>query len=87
MVKRRDIEAREVKDLELARIGEELFQVRGVFRAGRDLHHIGRTIAGGKLHHAQAIAMRIETHGLGVDGHDRAERNQFGASLGSCERR
>ena len=34
---------------------------------GRNLHDIGRAVAGRKLHHAEPVAPRIETHRLGVD--------------------
>ena len=32
-------------------------------------------VAGGELHQAQPVAMRVEAHGLGVDRDDRAERS------------
>src|SRR3974377_2338403 len=37
--------------------------------ASRNLHHIGRAVAGRDLHDAQAAATMVEPHGLGVDRH------------------
>ncbi|GBQ80381.1 hypothetical protein AA0311_2336 [Asaia bogorensis NBRC 16594] len=31
---------------------------------------MGFAIAGGKLHEAQTVAMRVEAHGFGIDGDD-----------------
>ena len=41
----------------------------------RHLHQMGIAVAGRELDQAKPVAMRVETHGLGVDGHDRAERD------------
>src|SRR3972149_10909004 len=38
-------------------------------RAGRNLDHVGRAIAGGELHHARPVAARIDPHRLRVDRH------------------
>ncbi len=36
--------------------------------AAADLHQIGVAVAGGELHQAEAVALRIEAERLGVDG-------------------
>src|SRR5262249_24099261 len=46
-------------------------QVRRGSDLAADLHHVGRAVAGRKLHHAQPVAHRLEPHGFGVD-RDRA---------------
>ena len=55
-----EIEAGEVKDFQKPCVGEQPLEVRRVRRARRDLHDIGRTVAGRQLHHAQPIAGEIE---------------------------
>ena len=34
---------------------------------GRNLHDVGRAVAGRKLHHAEPVAPRVEAHRFGVD--------------------
>src|ERR1700730_3763 len=67
MVKRRDIETREVEDLQARRIGDQALEVGSVGRIGGNLHDVGAAVARRKLYDAQPIAMRIEPHGFGVD--------------------
>ena len=46
--------------------------------SGRDeLHQVGVAVAGGELHQAEPVAMRVEAHGLGIDRDDRAQRQAF----------
>jgi hypothetical protein len=50
----------------------------GLFRAAeRDLDQMADAIAGRQLHQAEPVAMGIETHGFGVDGHRGAEIEAF----------
>src|SRR6185295_11085573 len=58
----------EVENLQDRCVAKQLLEIGSIRRARRDLHHIGRPIAGRELHHAQPVAARIETHGFGVDG-------------------
>ena len=37
-------------------------------------------VAGGELHQAQAVAMRVEPHRLGIDRYDGAELESSGRS-------
>ncbi len=38
-----------------------------------ELHQMRVAVAGGELHQAEPVAMRIEAHRLGIDRDDRAE--------------
>ena len=58
LVEHRDIEAREVEDLEFRGIGEQPLEVRRAADLAADLHHVGRAVAGRELHHAEPVAMR-----------------------------
>jgi hypothetical protein len=58
-----------VEDLGHARIGEKPGEIGRGIGIGRNLHDIGAAVARRQLHHAQPVAVRIETHGLGVDRH------------------
>ena len=56
-----------MENLEQRFVGQQFLQVRRGGLPGRDLHDVRRAVAGRKLHHAQPVAMRVETHGLGID--------------------
>ena len=64
-----DMNSREMKNLGDLRIAEQLFQIWRVGMACGNLHHVRRAVAVRELHHAQPVAMRIETQRLGVDRH------------------
>ena len=38
---------------------------------------MGVAVAGGELHQAEPVAMRVEAHGLGIDRDDGPERQAF----------
>jgi hypothetical protein len=78
LAEHREIEPREVEDLQLRGIAEQPLQVRGRTDVAPDLHHIGRAVAGRELHHAEPVAMRIEPHRLGVDRDRAAVARQVG---------
>src|SRR5260221_3267232 len=68
-----DVEAREMKDLQDAGVGQQRLEARRVEGSGRELHEMRDAVAGGELHQAQPVAVRVEPHGLGVDGDVGAE--------------
>ena len=43
------------------------FRLGASLAVARNLHDVGRAVAGRELDHAQPVAMRVEPHGLGVD--------------------
>ena len=49
-------------------IGQQGGQPWRLEGAARHLHEMGVAVAGRELDQAQPVAMRIEAHGLGVDG-------------------
>ncbi len=69
----REIEAGIVEQLQSPPVGKKTPQVGCRILAGWQLHEVGPAVAGGELHDAQSVAPWIETHGLGIDGHDVAE--------------
>ena len=77
MLQNRNVETAEVKELQDLRISDQGCQARCHDRAARDLDEMGVAVAGRELDQAKPVAMRIETHRFGIDGHDRPER-QFG---------
>ena len=72
MVEHRDVETREMEELEHLRVGKEALEVRGARVARRDLHEIGIPVAARELHEAEPVAMRVEAERLGVDREHRA---------------
>jgi hypothetical protein len=62
-----EIEPREVKDFQNLGVTHELLQIGRGNIAGRNLHDVGRAVAGRQLHDAEPITPRVETHRLGVD--------------------
>ena len=70
-VEHAEIEPREVKDFQNARVGEQPLEVGRIGGGRGDLHHVGGAVAGRKLHQTQPVAAKIESHRLGVD-RDRA---------------
>src|SRR5580692_1915681 len=73
VIKRGKIEAGEVKHLSDLGIGQQRFQmwrIRGSTPVlARSLDDNGAAIAIRQLHDAKPVAVRIESHGLGIDGH------------------
>src|SRR4029077_18193737 len=67
LVQHGEIEAGEMKNFEDRPVGEKLGEIGRLARARRDLDHIGGAIARRELHHAEPIAVHIESHGLGID--------------------
>jgi hypothetical protein len=71
-----------MKELQHFGIGDQGGQPRRLCsapgRTARDLHQVGVAIAGRELDQAEPVAMGVETHGLGIDRHDRAERQVRG---------
>jgi hypothetical protein len=65
-----EVEMAEVKDLQDAGIGEQFPQVRRFAAAAGNLYDMGAAVARGKGKAARrrAVAMMVETLGLGVDG-------------------
>src|ERR1700688_2890556 len=56
-----------MENLEHRFVGEQLLNIGRLCLPRRDLHHVGRPVAGRELHHAEPVALRVEAHGLGVD--------------------
>ena len=78
-----DVEPGKMHELEGTRVSEQTREIgAGVAEAaeglGTDLHHVRGAVSGGKLHQTQPVAMRIEAHRFGVDGHDGTERKGLG---------
>ena len=71
MLEHGHIEPAEMEELEHAVVGEQPLQLRRGIVAG-ELHQHGAAVALGELHQAEPVAMGVEAHGLGVDGHDAA---------------
>ena len=80
MVKHREIEAREVEQLQHRRVGEQPPQVGRVVAAGGELHEMGVAVAARELHEAQPVAVRVEPHRLGIDRDRIAEQSPSGRS-------
>ena len=64
----RDVEAREVQDLEPCGIGEHRLQVGRVILPDRELHEMLVAAAVRKLHDAEPVAELVEAHRLAVHG-------------------
>lgn len=73
MIHRRDIEASEVKQLQNAVIRQQPFKIGRTFLTLLDLHHMRVPIAKGQLHQTQPIPMRVQAHGLAINGNRRAK--------------
>ena len=63
-----DVKTPEMEDLGHLGIAEQALQIGRACLPPRDLHHIRRTVAWRKLHHAEPVALEIEPQRLGVDG-------------------
>ena len=66
----------------MAGCGEQPAQVGAIVTTtaeGRwdDLNEVSVAVAGGELHQAEPVAMRIEAHGLGIDSNDGTEGEAF----------
>ncbi|MDT4877494.1 hypothetical protein FQZ97_1130150 [compost metagenome] len=57
-----------MEDLGDIGIAEKLDQIGRLGGVLWDLHDVGAAIAGRELHDAEPVTMRIEPHGLGIDG-------------------
>ena len=64
----RQIEPGEMKDFYPRRISQQFYQVWRIIRTGCELHEMRVAIAIGQLHQAEAVALIIEAHRLGIDG-------------------
>ena len=64
-----DIKARIVENFGDLGVGEQLDQIGRLAGILGNLDHIGTAIAGRQLDHAKAVAMGVQAHGFGVDGH------------------
>ena len=74
VLQHRDIEAGKVEELQHSLVGQQRGEAGRVDgRAGRELHQVAVAVAARELHQAEPVAMGIEAHGLGVDGHRIAE--------------
>src|SRR5579863_69175 len=67
VVEDREIEPREMEQLDDCGVDEEPLQIRGVVAAGGELNEMSIAIAARELYQAQPVAMRVEPHRLGVD--------------------
>src|SRR5258708_422068 len=79
MVKYSEIKARKVEDFDNTGIGqksrqiwraqasERIWATGRICAAGRNLHHVGRSVARRQLYHAKPVTTRIKPHRLGVD--------------------
>ncbi len=74
----RQVEAREVEQLDDRRVAEQGLQVGRVVTAGAELHQVAGLVAGGELNQAKPVPGDIEPHGLGVDGNDFAQVESVG---------
>ena len=54
-----DIEPSEVENLQNPRISQKLPQIRSVVMPFLELHEMRVSVAGGKLHNAKPVAMRL----------------------------
>src|SRR5690606_38193533 len=63
----RDVEAREMENLENVLVRHQRAQVRRVVGAAVELHDMGVAVARRKLDHAKLVALGIEPHRLGID--------------------
>lgn len=61
------VETLRLENLNDVRIAQEFLQVGRILLALRDLHDIRGAVAIRQLHDAKPVAVRIETHGLGID--------------------
>ena len=68
-----DIKPAIVKQLKHMRVFQDTTQVRGFGLPQCYLNQMGITVAPRKLHHAQSVTMRVQTHGFAVDGHEGAK--------------
>ena len=68
-----EIETRIVEQLQPPAVREQPPQVGRRVVARRELDQMGRAVARRQLHQAQAIATRLQPHGLGIDRHGVAE--------------
>src|ERR1051326_6547062 len=59
VVEDRDVEPREMEELDDARIGQQPLQVRRLVTPGGELHEVRVAIAARQLNEAQAVAMRV----------------------------
>ena len=63
-----NVEPPEMKKLRDRRVGQKGGEVRGLGLAGCDLDQMGVAVAGRQLHQAQTVPMRVQPHGLAIDG-------------------
>src|SRR5262249_61549469 len=54
-------------DLQARRVGDKALEIGSVCRTGRNLDDVGTAVTRRQLHDAQAVALGIEPHSLGVD--------------------
>ncbi len=78
-----DVEPGEVHQLHHAAVTQEPSEIGAIVaapaeRRRNELHQMGMTVAGGQLHQTEPVAMRVQTHRLGVDRHDRTQRQPIG---------
>ena len=73
MLERGDVEPREMENLENLRVRQQRLEARRVIGRAVELNQMGVSVAGGKLHDAQGIAVGDKPHGFAVDGDDGAE--------------
>ena len=70
MLDRREVETREMEQLEAVRIGQHGLEVgRVIVAVGAEAHEMFVALAVADLHDAQPVADGHETHGFGIDGH------------------
>ena len=75
----RNVEPGEVHQLDDDRVGQQALEVRAVEavpaeRRRHELHQVRLAVAGGKLHQAEPVAVRLQAHRLGIDRDHGAER-------------
>ena len=66
-----------MEDLQHRGIGEQRLEPRRVIGTLGELHEMAHAIAGRELHQAQPVAMRVQSHRLGVDGDGGAKVDAF----------
>lgn len=73
MAKHRYVEAGKVEDLQHRGVGKQPCEMWCAKGAGGELNKVAYPVTRRNLHETEPIAMRVEAHGLGINGYDRAQ--------------
>ena len=72
-----DVKPRKVEQLDNLGVCQQGLQVRAIIIPA-ELNQVRRAVTGRQLHQCEVIAQRVEAHGFGIDGNNRAEIDIFG---------